>query len=184
MRIVAGKYRGKKLFTPKNDSVRPTSERAREALFNILNSKFGSDYSCFDLLDIFAGTGAFGFEGLSRGINSVTFLDINTELVKKNARLFADDKEKIKIIQANAVNLPHSIKQYNFVFSDAPYDKGLSEKAFFELATKGWLKDNALCVIEIRHSENISLPQNFVQFDERIYGQAKVLFLEYLSFIK
>lgn len=179
MRIVAGKYRSKKLFTPKDMSVRPTSERAREALFNILNSRFGSDYSAFDLLDIFAGTGAFGFEGLSRGVNSVTFVDLNTELVKKNATLFADDKQKIKIIKANAANLPHSVKQYNFVFSDAPYDKGLSEKALMELVVKNWLKDGAICLVEVRHSENLILPQDFLQFDERIYGQAKVLFLQY-----
>ena len=179
MRIVAGKYRGKKLFTPKNDSVRPTSERAREALFNILNSRLSSDYSGFDLLDIFAGTGAFGFEGLSRGVRSVTFVDINTELVKKNAALFADDKDKINIIKANAANLPRSLRQYNFVFSDAPYDKGLSSKALMELAQKEWLADGALCVVEVRNTEDLELPKGFEQIDERIYGQAKVLFLKY-----
>ncbi len=179
MRIVAGKYRSKKLYTPKNMDVRPTSERAREALFNIINSRFGADYSGFDLLDIFAGTGAFGFEGLSRGVNSVTFIDINTELVKKNASLFASEKEKIKIIQSDATNLPRASKKYNFVFSDAPYDKGLSEKALAQLGLKGWLADGALCVVEIRHSEKFLLPQNFEQLDERIYGQAKVLFLRF-----
>lgn len=181
MRIVAGKYRSKKLFTPKDNNVRPTSERAREALFNIINSRFGADYSGFDLLDIFAGTGAFGFEGLSRGVNSVTFLDINTDLVKKNAALFAADKEKIKIIKANAANLPHSSKQYNFVFSDAPYDKGLSEKALAELAKKNWLADKALCIVEVRHNESLEIPQSFDLIDERIYGQAKVVFLKYAS---
>lgn len=181
MRIVAGKYRGKKLFTPKNDSVRPTSERAREALFNILNSRLSSDYSGFDLLDIFAGTGAFGFEGLSRGVKSVTFVDINTELVKKNAALFADDKEKIRIIQADATNLPRGLKRYNFVFSDAPYDKGLSEKAISQLAAKGWLAEGAILIVEVRHSENIAIPSAFEQFDERVYGQAKVLFMKYLK---
>jgi len=179
MRIVAGKYRGKKLFSPKNDNVRPTSERAREALFNILNSRLGGDYSDFDLLDIFAGTGAFGFEGLSRGMRSVTFVDINTELVKKNAAMFAGEKEKIKIIQSDAANLPRTVKKYNFVFSDAPYDKGLSEKALSELVKKSWLAEGAICIIEVRHSEQIVIPDGFEQFDERIYGQAKVVFLKY-----
>lgn len=179
MRIVAGKYRSKKLFTPKDNNVRPTSERAREALFNIINSRFGADYSGFDLLDIFAGTGAFGFEGLSRGVNSVTFLDINTDLVKKNAALFVADKEKISIIQANAINLPQAKKQYNFVFSDAPYDKGLSERALNELSQKNWLADKALCVVEVRHNENLQISPTFELFDERIYGQAKILFLQY-----
>lgn len=179
MRIVAGKYRGKKLFSPKNDNVRPTSERAREALFNILNSRFGNDYSDFDLLDIFAGTGAFGFEGLSRGVRSVTFVDINTELLKKNAAMFTSEKEKIKIIQSDAANLSHSLKQYNFVFSDAPYDKGLSEKALSELVKKNWLADGAICIIETRFSEQITISSEFEQIDERVYGQAKVLFLRY-----
>lgn len=179
MRIVAGKYRGKKLFSPKNDAVRPTSERAREALFNILNSRFGSDYSNFDLLDIFAGTGAFGFEGLSRGMKSVTFVDINTDTVKKNAALFTDEKQKISIIKTDATSLPHTAKKYNFVFSDAPYDKGLSEKALNQLANKSWLVDKALCIVEVRHNENLEIPQKFEQIDERIYGQAKVIFLQY-----
>ena len=181
MRIVAGKYRGKKLFSPKSDNVRPTSERAREALFNILNSRLGCDYSAFDLLDIFAGTGAFGFEGLSRGVNSVTFVDINTESVKKNAAMFATEKEKIKIIQADAANLPRTVKKYNFVFSDAPYDKGLSEKALAELVKKNWLAEGAICIVEVRHSEQITVPEDFTRLDERIYGQAKVLLLQYLQ---
>lgn len=179
MRIVAGKYRGKNLVSPKNNNVRPTSERAREALFNILNSRFGSDYSGYDLLDIFAGTGAFGFEGLSRGVKSVTFVDINIDTIKKNASLFAAEKEKIRLIQADATNLPMSVKKYNFVFSDAPYDKGLSQKALSELVKKKWLAEDALCVVEVRHNETLEIPDEFEQFDERIYGQAKVLFLIY-----
>ncbi|MBR1841331.1 MAG: RsmD family RNA methyltransferase [Alphaproteobacteria bacterium] len=88
MRIVAGKYRGKKLWAPTGKDVRPTSERAREALFSILYSKIGGNYSAMNIADIYAGTGAFGFEALSRGFKSVTFVDIDTTAVRKNAKLF------------------------------------------------------------------------------------------------
>ena len=86
MRIIAGKYRGKKLFSPDTKDVRPTSDRARESIFNILNSRFSSDYSKYNLLDIYAGTGAFGFEALSRGFASVTFIDKNTENIQYKKR--------------------------------------------------------------------------------------------------
>ena len=77
MRIVAGKYRGKQLFSPKVGVVRPTADRAREALFNILTSKIGNDWSDYTFLDVFSGTGAVGFEALSRGAAKVGFVDIN-----------------------------------------------------------------------------------------------------------
>ena len=75
MRIVAGQYRGKKLWTPEGKNVRPTSERAREAIFNILNSHLGNDYTSICLADIFTGTGAFGLEAISRGAKFVTLVD-------------------------------------------------------------------------------------------------------------
>ena len=87
MRIVAGKYRGKKLFTPDYEGVRPTSERAREALFSILYSRLGGLGEC-KVLDIFAGTGAFGLEALSRGAAKVAFVDKNPKLLNKNTALF------------------------------------------------------------------------------------------------
>ena len=85
MRIISGTRRGKKLFAPKNDRIRPTSDRAREALFNILESMLPAPLSEYDFLDVFAGTGAIGLEAASRGARSVTFIDIDLELVKKNA---------------------------------------------------------------------------------------------------
>lgn len=83
MRIISGTRRSKKLFAPKNDRIRPTSDRAREALFNILESMLPAPLSEYDFLDVFAGTGAIGLEAASRGARSVTFIDIDLELVKR-----------------------------------------------------------------------------------------------------
>ena len=178
MRIVAGKYRGKKLFTPDYEGVRPTSERAREALFSILYSRLGGLGEC-KVLDIFAGTGAFGLEALSRGAAKVAFVDKNPKLLNKNTALFLPEKDKIKIIAADALRLPPAAEAYNLIFSDAPFAQNLSEKAIREAAAKGWIAPGALCLIETRKDEELALPENFAQVDERIYGIAKISFYIY-----
>lgn len=178
MRIIAGKFKGKKLFTPSDLNVRPTGERAREALFSMLFSRLGNFSDC-RVLDVFAGTGAFGFEALSRGAKQVTFVDINTTLVKKNADLFKDEKSKIKIINANALNLGRASETSNLLFMDAPYAKGLSAPAINELATKGWLEDGALCLIETHRDEKLELSDSFKLLQDRTYGIACVHIFEY-----
>ena len=95
MRIVGGKYRGKKLWAPEGKNVRPTSERAREAVFNILYSHIGGDYSELEMLDVFAGTGAFGLETLSRGFKKVAFIDVNPTAVEKKYQNVCIRKQKI-----------------------------------------------------------------------------------------
>ena len=82
MRIVGGKYRGKKLISPMSQNVRPTSDKAREALFNILRSRLGGNYSKLKLLDIFSGSGAFGLEAISQGFAEVALIDIDTHGMK------------------------------------------------------------------------------------------------------
>jgi 16S rRNA (guanine966-N2)-methyltransferase len=179
MRIVAGKYRGKKLFTPDYEGIRPTSERAREALFSILYSRLGGLRGC-KVLDIFAGTGAFGLEALSRGAAKVTFVDKNTKLINKNTALFLPEKDKIKIVAVDALRLPPAAEAYNLIFSDAPYAQNLSAAAICGAAAKGWIANGALCLIETRKDEQLALPEAFVQVDERIYGIAKISFYTYM----
>lgn len=177
MRIVGGKYRGKKLWTPEGKDVRPTSERAREAIFNILYSKLGGDYGELNLLDVFCGTGAFGFEALSRGFKYVTLCDIDTLPAEKNAKLFASKKERFGILKADATRMPRARRKYDLVFMDAPYAKGLSEPALRQLVAQGWLNDGAVCIVEVRQDERWLLPEEFELLDERVYGLARVLFL-------
>ena len=177
MRIVGGKYRGKKLWAPEGENVRPTSERTREAIFNILYSRLGGNYSSFDLVDIYSGTGAFGLEALSRGFNSVTFIDLDTLLVSRNAKMFLKEQEKISILKVDATNLPHSRKCFDIVFMDAPYAKGLTEKTLKQLMEKNWVKENTLFIVEVKNNEKILIPENLEVVDERISGMAKVLFI-------
>ena len=177
MRIVGGQYRGKKLWSPIGKDVRPTSERVREAIFNILYSKLGNDYSKKFLLDIFAGTGAFGYEALSRGFNFVSFMDKDTTAVLKNAKLFPKESDRIHIIKADATAMPHAYRKYDMVFMDAPYALGLTEIALQQLIEQQWLQDQAICIVEIRKDERWPLPEAFELLDERVYGLARILFL-------
>jgi len=179
MRIIGGKYRAKKLFSPQNVGVRPTSDRTREAVFNILYSILPMEWSEYNLLDLFSGTGAFALEAISRGVNSVTMVDINPQTIKKNVALFPIEKEKIKIIVADASKLGRSIKKHNLVFMDAPYNKDLSEPTLVALRDNNWLEDGAICVVETEKKESLTIPTGFELTDERIYGLAKVSFLVY-----
>src|SRR5574344_747180 len=177
MRIIGGHYRGKKLFTPETQNIRPTADRAREALFNILNSKLDNSWEDYNFLDIFSGTGAIGLEALSRGASSVTLIDKDIKLSAKNATLFPNEQSKIKVISASAESLPQPSAKYNLIFLDAPYNKGLSEKALEELVAKQYLADDFLCVIEIERNELINIPCYFELIDDRTYGLARFLFL-------
>ena len=106
MRIIAGNYRGKKLLSPTRAEVRPTADRARESVFNILNSKLDAPWEQQHLLDIFAGSGAFALEALSRGAASVCLVDIDISDAKKNAALFPKEAAKISLLKASATALP------------------------------------------------------------------------------
>lgn len=179
MRIIAGNYRGKKLFSPQNEGVRPTSDRTREALFNILNSRLELPWEAYRFLDVFAGTGACGLEALSRGVSQAAFIDRNPQTVRKNASLFPNEAAKIKIIAADAAKLPAAQEKYNLLFMDAPYKKGLIVPALNSLAAQGWLAPDTIGIVEVEKSEQLEIPKTFKVTDERIYGLAKILFLSY-----
>ena len=172
MRIIAGKHRGRKLFPPEGGKVRPTADRAREALFSILGHRIGS-WTGVRMLDVFCGTGAFGLEAVSRGAEKACFIDIDTASVRKNADLWAEEKSKIKIVQADAQSLPRADAKYNLAFLDAPYNKGLTATALRSLHEKGWLAENALIVAETEKSEALEAPSPWELLDERTYGSAK-----------
>jgi len=181
MRIIAGTYRGKKLFSPLNEGVRPTSDRARESVFNILNSRLEQPWSAYRLLDVFSGTGAFALEAISRGVAAAALVDLNPATMRKNVSLFPQEQHKIKIITADAAKLPPAREKYNLLFADAPYRRGLSEAALISAATRGWLEDGAICIVETEKNEPLPLPAGFELTDERIYGLAKISFLRYRS---
>ena len=178
MRIVGGKYRGKKLVSPASQNVRPTSDKAREAIFNILRSKLGNDFRGLKLVDVFSGSGAFGLEAVSQGFAKVCLVDIDTNDLMKNVKLFPLDKDKISVVKADIMKGLNFSEKFDVVFSDAPYNKGLSEKALNELVP--FLNNGAICFVEIEKNEYLNLPQQFKLVDERKYGIAKIVIAEFI----
>lgn len=175
MRIIGGKYRGKKLFSPESSAVRPTSDRAREALFNILRSRLGCDLEHLKLLDVFAGSGAFALEALSQGFGCVAMVDIDTGTIVRNAALFPNEKANFQIIRTDVKTLRKAPAAFDVLFMDAPYHKGLSEPALKTLAEQGWLKPEALCLVEVEKDEELQLPETYEEIEVRRYGLAKVI---------
>ena len=138
MRIIGGKFRGKTLSSPSDDSIRPTSDRARESIFNILGSRLGPVLAGKRVLDLFAGTGALGLEALSRGAEHVTFVDTGAEargLIRDHIQAFgAAGITKLLRRDATALGTPGTFGQFDLIFLDPPYNQGLGEKALAELA--------------------------------------------------
>lgn len=179
MRIIGGKYRGKNLRSPESLNIRPTSDRARESVFNILNSRLGGSWENIRLLELFSGSGAFGLEAISRGAEQICLVDIDTTLSAKNAALFPSEKSKIEIIRGDATKLAKIGKKFNLLFADAPYKKGLSELALKAVTSGGWLEEGAVVVIEVEKNEKLVLPPQFTMLDERRYGIAKFIFARF-----
>ncbi len=186
MRIIAGKHKGRKIGLSKEagQNVRPTSDFAREAIFNILaHGKHGLNGHTFDgqhVLDLFCGSGAFGLEALSRGAQSVTFVDQAREAMS-SARANAEhigEMDNAEFLMADATQLPRPRKKYSLVFLDPPYSKNLVTPALKSLQYGGWLAEGALLVAERDVKNELKLPEGFILVDERRYGRAVVALIK------
>jgi 16S rRNA (guanine966-N2)-methyltransferase len=182
MRIVAGRHRGAVLTTPKNHDIRPTSDRVREAIFNIL--AHGEDAVSLDgarVLDLFAGTGAMGLEALSRGADYVLFVEDAVEargLIRHNVEaLHATGNTRVYRRDATKLGGVGALKPFDIAFADPPYGKGLAELALASAALGGWLVPGAVVVVEERGDAGFAPPQGFTLTDTRIYGDTSVYFL-------
>jgi 16S rRNA (guanine966-N2)-methyltransferase len=185
MRIVGGKYRGKKLIVPGDNRVRPTSERTREALFNILahqndyRTEHGPMPTDARVLDIFAGTGALGIEALSRGADHVTFIDNNRDsldLIKHNIQQIKV-QEQADILNRDGAHPGHTAKTYDLVLMDAPYRLALTEPCLQALSDNNWITEQSVIVVELAAKEKIEVPEAYKILDDRKYGAARLLFL-------
>ncbi|MGH6875599.1 MAG: 16S rRNA (guanine(966)-N(2))-methyltransferase RsmD [Aestuariivirgaceae bacterium] len=184
MRIISGKFRGQTLATPSGRDTRPTADRVREAIFNILSH--GSDAIPIEgarVLDLFAGTGALGLEALSRGARFCQFVDERAEargLIRRNADGLGVIGQ-CKIWRRDATRLGSCAPQppYDLAFIDPPYGKSLGEKALRSLIEGGWLAKDAVAVLEESARSEVEIPQGLAQMDQRAYGDTKVLFLKY-----
>ncbi len=185
MRIVGGEYRGRTLSSPSGLKTRPTSDRARQAVFNIIEH---ASWRTRDLLegadvrDAFAGTGALGREALSRGARHGVFIEKDFNAVRaceENIKnLSVEDRTLVMKQDALKVSpRPMYVAPRTLVFLDPPYGMGLGEKALTVLLEKDWLDDDAVCVLEMAKKDPEKIPQGFKVFDERDYGVARVCFL-------
>lgn len=184
MRIVGGTLRGRALAAPSDMRIRPTSDKVREAVFNILaHGAAGVDIAGQRVLDLFAGTGALGLEALSRGARYCLFVDEDAEaraLIRQNIEAFSLTG-KTKIFRRDATSLGPAAGhgEHGLVFLDPPYGKGLGEKALASAAAGGWLAEQTVCVLEERKDAALDLPPGFAIVDQRSWGDTTVSFIRY-----
>ena len=187
MRIVGGSNRGRRLKAPSNENIRPTSDRIREALFNVLahSTLPGFSLEGARVLDLFAGTGALGLEALSRGAAFTIFVEDDTEargLIRDNGEALGAAGHS-KIFKRDATRLGARMAgagpAFNLVFVDPPYAKGLGEKALISARDGDWLVQGALCIVEEKSQVDFEMPDGFQLLNERRYGDTKILMLRY-----
>jgi len=184
MRIVGGEFRGRSVATPRNDAIRPTTDRTREAVFNVLAHRYPDRLEGVRVLDLFAGTGALGLEALSRGAAFAMFVDEGVEsrgLIRTNVETFGL-MGRTKIFRRDATRLGEvgTIQPFGLLFADPPYGRGLGEQALASALAGGWLAPGALCVVEEAASAPFGPVAGFAVRDERDYGDTVVRFLDRL----
>ncbi|MBO6900171.1 MAG: 16S rRNA (guanine(966)-N(2))-methyltransferase RsmD [Rhizobiaceae bacterium] len=182
MRVVGGRLRGRTLVTPSSPAIRPTSDRTREAVFNILAHARQGGLNGLRVLDLFAGTGAQGIEALSRGASACLFVEEAAEargIIRDNIEAFGLTGVA-KIFRRDATSLGDvgTIMPFDLVFADPPYGKGLGEKALTAALDGGWLKAGARVVLEEASGASFALPAGFALADEREYGDTVIRFLD------
>jgi 16S rRNA (guanine966-N2)-methyltransferase len=179
MRIVAGRHRGRRLAAPAGSIARPTADRARQALFNILAHADGLTLAGARVVDSFAGTGALGLEALSQGAAHACFIERHpAALAALEANIAAlGEAERTTIIRADATRPPAAAQACTLALLDPPYHSDLAGPCLTALAGGGWLADGALAVVEVAAREPFAPPAGFAIVDERSYGAARLVFL-------
>lgn len=181
MRVVGGRFRGRPLAAPQHPGLRPTSDRVRESVFNILEhgiADFALDGA--RVIDLFAGTGALGIEALSRGAGYCLFVEEAPEaraLIRTNVEAMGLTGAT-RIFRRDATDLgpAGNMAPYALAFLDPPYDKGFCEKALAALRDGNWLLPGAVIVVEERAKAEVALPEGFTEIDRRTWGDTQVVF--------
>ncbi len=186
MRIVGGRLKGRTLNAPQGREMRPTADRVRESVFNILAHGVDDfDFKDTTVIDVFAGTGALGLEAMSRGCGHGVFIDNDAgalACVRKNAGPLGLGRN-VTLLRLDAARLappPRAAKTpAALAFLDPPYESGLLQPALLGLRDKGWLAGGAVVVCEVASKEEFDAPKGLKVMDERTYGAARVVFLKY-----
>jgi 16S rRNA (guanine966-N2)-methyltransferase len=185
MRIVAGTLRGRPITGPQHEGLRPTSDRVRESLFNILAHGVDFSLSGARVIDLFAGTGALGLEAISRGAEFCLFVDNEADaraLIRNNIEAFGLTGVT-RIFRRDATDLGSAgtVPPFQLAFLDPPYEKGFGERTLSALADGKWLVPGAIAVLEDRANAEIALPPGFAELDRRTYGDTQILFARYAA---
>jgi 16S rRNA (guanine966-N2)-methyltransferase len=185
MRIVGGRLRGRALAAPKSHAIRPSADRLREAIFNVLVHAYGDPVAGARALDLFAGTGALGLEALSRGAAFALFIDSAAEaraLLRENVTaLGLGGVSRIFRRDATKLGPRRPFEPFSLAFLDPPYGKGLAEKALASAAAGHWLASEAMAVVEEAASAKFIAPSGFAELERRVYDDTEVIILRSLD---
>lgn len=177
MRVISGKFKGKKLFSPQDDRVRPTTDRIKETLFNILYSK----NVCFGrVLDLFSGSGALGIEALSRGAESAVFIDIDADSIKLTENnLHHVGAENFEIYRTNFLTAMEKLKgrKFDVIFADPPYKLLLEKKILSGIEENALLSENGILIIEHSKENKLQIDAKRYIIDERLCGNTVLSFI-------
>jgi 16S rRNA (guanine966-N2)-methyltransferase len=181
MRVVGGRLRGRTLAAPKSKAIRPTADRLRESLFNILAHAFGDPVTGARVVDLFAGTGALGIEALSRGAAFALFIDEGAEaraLLRENvATLGLGGTSRIFRRDATKLGPAHPVAPFSLGFLDPPYGQALAAGALASARAGEWFAPNALIVVEEAAKTRFAAPEGFNEIDRRRYDETEFVFL-------
>ncbi len=181
MRVVGGRLRGRNIASPASNAIRPTQDRLRESVFNILMHAYQNPIDDARVLDLFAGTGALGIEAISRGAAFTLFVDNGAEaraLLRNNVESLGLGGTT-KVYRRDATNLGpvHPMEPFSLVFLDPPYGKGLADKALASLSEGGWLASDALIVVEEATAAAFVAPEGYEELERRAYDDTEFVFL-------
>jgi 16S rRNA (guanine966-N2)-methyltransferase len=181
MRVVGGRLRGRNIASPVSNAIRPTQDRLRESVFNILMHAYENPIDGARVLDLFAGTGALGIEAVSRGAGFALFIDNGAEaraLLRNNVESLGLGGTT-KVYRRDATNLgpAHPMEPFSLVFLDPPYGKGLADKALASLREGGWLAPDALVVVEEATAAALAAPEGYDELERRAYDDTEFVFL-------
>ena len=179
IRIIGGKWKGKKIYFDLNDDLRPTPDRAKETLFNWL----GQDLKKMYCLDLFSGTGALGFEAFSRGAEKVTFVEKNKEYLQKIKKVYLEMSEKadcdffcaecLEWIQNN-----NSGTKYDLIFIDPPFNKNLIHVLLAAILEKELLSKNGQIYFEFEKKLDLEIPESLTLKKKKSLGKKSYILAE------
>lgn len=182
MRIIAGKHRSRQLELPESEFIRPTTDKAREALFSSLTHHLGT-WDEARVLDACCGSGAMGLEALSRGAGQVVLMDnspVALSLARRNAEKLRE-ANNCQIIQGDIAHPPQAAKPCDVLLLDPPYNKGLAEAGLAALTQAGWAAPAAVATVEISRDETFTPPPGWHLISERSHGPARLMILNRVS---